>query len=305
MQAAKSTDVTGIVFDIQRFSIHDGPGIRTTVFFKGCPLRCAWCHNPEGISPQPRLSFVETLCIGCRACVEACQHGVHRFEGGRHLLDRDACRACGACVEACPPRALELAGREVSASDVLSVVVRDRPFCEESGGGMTLSGGEPAMQPDFAVALLRAAKEEALHCCVETCGHCRWEHLERMAPHVDVFLYDYKETDPERHRRSTGVDNALILENLRQLDRAGARIVLRCPIVPGLNDRDDHFAGIARVAGGLENLLWVDLLPYHRLGLGKRERFGLDGLAIIDAETPSAEAVEEWRRKIGGDVRTP
>ena len=269
----------GRVFDIQRFSTHDGPGIRTTVFLKGCPLRCLWCHNPEGLSPDRQLSFSPEKCIGCGDCVALCPNHVHRLEpsgeGVVHVLDRDRCRLCGACASACVAGATEMVGRDLSVADVLREVLEDRAFYGPSGGGLTLSGGEPMLQFDFTAALLRAAKEQGLHCCVETSGFAPPRHFESLLGLVDLVLYDYKETDPERHIEYTGVPNDLILENLRGLYAWGAKIALRCPIIPGCNDRDDHFAGIAALARQMPNLEGIDLVPYHPLGRGKIERLGL------------------------------
>jgi pyruvate formate lyase activating enzyme len=286
--------MTGRIFDIQRFSVHDGPGIRTTVFLKGCPLRCAWCHNPEGISPRPQLAFDPRRCIGCGYCFRVCRRGAHRMAEGRHVLDRDVCEACGTCVAECYAEALEFIGREVSVADVMAEVRADRPFYETSGGGLTLSGGEPLAQIDFAEAVLRAAAAEGIHAAIETCGHAPWPSFERVRPLVGLFLYDWKETDPGRHKEFTGVSNELIRANLRTLYAAGARILLRCPIVPGLNDREDHFAGIASLCRQMPALLGVELLPYHRLGLGKIERLGTRAGASVAAAMPPREVVQEW-----------
>ena len=267
--------ITGRVFDIQRFSIHDGPGIRTTVFLQGCPLDCAWCHNPEGRAATPQLAFTPTLCIGCGFCFRHCEHGGHVMEEDAHRLHREGCVACFCCVRECYSGALEVVGSDRTVEEVIAEVLRDRPFYKESGGGMTLSGGEPLAQPVFAEALLRRAKDEGLHTCLETSGAAPWEDLAALVPHVDCFLYDYKETDPERHRACTGQDNARILNNLRHLDDAGVPILLRCPIIPGVNLRDDHLQGIADLAGTLQNLQDVNIMGFHRLGEGKRERIGL------------------------------
>ena len=284
----------GRVFDIQRFSIHDGPGIRTTVFMKGCPLRCSWCHNPESIGPGPALSFQPDRCIGCGRCLEVCPRGAHRMVDGRHVLDRGACRGCGECASECCAKALEIVGREVSVGEVLDEVLRDRPFYETSGGGVTLSGGEPLMQIDFTEALVRAAKEAGLHTCLDTCGFGSWGLFERVLPHVDCFLYDYKETDPKRHLDCTGASNEEILANLRALHDGGATIRLRCPIVPGHNDRPDHFAGIARLAAELRNLEAVEIMPYHRLGEGKLQRMGLEEMTRARAAVPEQQTVDGW-----------
>ena len=292
--------MTGRIFDIQRFSVHDGPGIRTTVFLKGCPLRCAWCHNPEGISPRPQLAFDPRRCIGCGYCFRVCRRGAHRMAEGRHVLDRDVCAACGTCVAECYAEALEFIGREVSVADVMAEVRADRPFYETSGGGLTLSGGEPLAQIDFTEAVLRAAAAEGIHCCIETCGHAPWASFERVRPLVGLFLFDWKETDPGRHKEFTGVTNELIAANLHALYAAGASILLRCPIIPGLNDRQDHFVGIASLCRQMPALLGVELLPYHRLGLGKTERLGTRAGASVDAAMPPREVVQDWAATLRG-----
>jgi glycyl-radical enzyme activating protein len=288
--------MTGRIFDIQRFSTHDGPGIRTTVFLKGCPLRCVWCHNPEGLRPDPQLAYAPDRCIACGGCVPACPERAHRLEGadGRavHVFDRPRCRSCGACAAACVAGALETVGREVGVDDVLREVLRDRVFYETSGGGLTLSGGEPLLQPAFAAELLGAARGQGLRCAVETSGFVPWRDLEPLAGRVDLFLFDIKETDPERHRTFTGVPNGEILGNLRALHASGARIALRCPIVPGCNDREDHFDGIAALAAGLPGLADVELLVYHPLGRAKAARLGV--AAAPAAAVPDRETLRRW-----------
>ena len=308
MSGAKAAAVTGRIFEIQRFSIHDGPGIRTTVFVKGCALHCQWCHNPEGISPDPELSFFAGKCIGCGYCFSVCSRGAHKTIEDAHVVDRAACRACGHCARECYGKALELVGREISAAEALEQVVRDRPFYETSGGGMTLSGGEPIGQIAFAESLLREAKGAGLHCCVETSGHGAYERLDRILPYVDLWLYDYKDTDPRRHRQYTGVSNRRILANLRALHEAGAHVLLRCPIVPGCNDRDDHFDGIAALAAELPNLRGVEVMPYHRLGESKTERFGMDSRRIR-SQPPQPQTVNSWIAALATrgvqDINTP
>ena len=264
-----------IVFDIQKFSIHDGPGIRTTVFLKGCPLRCVWCHNPESWRPEPELLFTAAKCTGCRRCAEVCPAGVHAFTAdGRHELDRAACVRCGKCVEQCPAEALELCGRSLTVEEVMAEVRKDRVFYENSGGGMTLSGGEPMMRPEFTFALLNAAKKEGIHTALESCGFAPREEFERILPVTDLFLFDIKTMDEAKHLRLTGRDNRLILSNLEFLSGAGAEIVLRCPLIPGLNDTPSELAKIGELAERLSGVTGIDVEPYHPLGVSKAERLG-------------------------------
>lgn len=264
----------GIIFDIKRFAIHDGPGIRTTVFFKGCPLRCAWCQNPEGMNPQPETLYYEHLCTGCGACLEACPTVAHTIEDGQHAFNRDLCTADGLCAKACRSDALRLAGREVRVDEVLEAVLRDKVFYETSGGGVTLSGGEPLMQGEFAAALLAAAKASGLHTALDTSGFASWEEFERVLPLVDLFLYDIKDTDEHRHLRYTGVELDGILNNLKSLDAAGAKILLRCPIVPGVNHTEEHIGRLAELAGSLSGIVGMERLAYHTLGLAKWRALG-------------------------------
>ncbi|MDR3147537.1 MAG: glycyl-radical enzyme activating protein, partial [Treponema sp.] len=267
-------EVRGLIFDIQRFSLHDGPGIRTNVFLKGCPLDCAWCHNPESKDPAPELAYYPGKCILCGACAGACPKGLHRLGEEGHSLTRAACTRCGACAEACVTGALALIGRSISAGEALAEVKRDDVFYRSSGGGMTVSGGEPFFQGEFTLALLRLAKGAGLHTCVETSGAAPFELLREAAPLTDLFLYDVKETDAERHRIFTGAPNAVILDNLEKLDRLGSPTILRCPVIPGCNDREDHFRGIGAIAGRLGNIRGIEIEPYHPLGISKAEAIG-------------------------------
>ncbi len=291
----QASKLTGRVFDIQRFSIHDGPGIRTTVFLKGCPLRCLWCHNPESIRPEPLLSFNLEKCISCGSCAEVCPNQAHVMDQQKgHVFLRERCTVNGKCAEVCPSRALEIVGRDLSCDEVLEQVLRDRLFYETSGGGVTLSGGEPLLQIDFAEALLRGAKKAGVHTAVETAGHVTFGRLARVAPYTDLFLYDVKETDDARHRRYTGVPVRGILDNLRALHDAGASVLVRLPIVPGLNDRQDHFREVARLVRPLSGLLGVEVMPYHSLGIGKRPRLGLESDDGTGSAPPDRETVAGW-----------
>ncbi len=293
-------EVRGIVFDIQRMCIHDGPGIRTTVFLKGCPLECPWCHNPEGRSPHRELAYSSALCIGCNACARACPNRLHALENGIHRFQRDTCRACFACAEACPSGALEIVGREMSVEAVMQEVLRDHVFYETSNGGITVSGGEPLEQPEFAASLLHAAKAAGLHTALETSGCATHERMAAVVSATDLFLFDYKETDPERHLRTTGYAHARVIDNLRYLDAQGAAIVLRCPIIPGANLRDDHLEGIADLAHSLQHLQEVHVMGYHPLGQSKRQRLGADATATYRAPSrDELKQVAQWLRAHG------
>jgi pyruvate formate lyase activating enzyme len=286
--------MNGMIFDIQRFSIHDGPGIRTTVFFKGCSLGCRWCHNPEGISPAPVLSFMASKCIGCGYCFRACVRAVHSMRGGQHVMDRSRCEVCGRCATECHAQALELIGRRASVEEVMAEVLADRAFYQTSGGGMTLSGGEPLMQFEFALALLRAAKNERLHNCVETSSFVSWTNFERVLPLTDLFLCDVKDTNDARHLANTGVSNGLILSNIRRLHEAGANIRLRVPLVPGCNDAQDNLDGLARLAAELPRIEGVEILLYHKLGLGKHQRLGSHNPLEFDPSPTAKDRRDEW-----------
>ena len=293
--------VLGRVFNIQRFSLHDGPGIRTTVFLKGCPLHCLWCHNPEGVGASPSVSFLPEKCMACGECVRVCAHDAHRLEGSdaqgsvvNHVYDREACEKCGSCTEYCDSGALEFVGRPMSGDDVMKEVIQDRTFYASSAGGMTISGGEPLAQIDFTIALLRAAREQGIHCCVETSGFASWERIRTLLPLVNLFLYDCKEMDAQRHKDFTGQSNLLILKNLQSLHAAGAKIQLQCPIIPGCNDREDHFNGIVALAHSLPHLEGVLLLPYHPLGESKLQRFGLSPATNMPRRPLDPAQLDHW-----------
>lgn len=266
----------GVVVDIQRFSLHDGPGIRTTVFLKGCPLSCTWCHNPEAILHRPQLSFNPDKCANCFRCVEACSAGVHSVLDGKHQVDFSRCVLAGDCIAACPNEALSIIGKTMTVEEIMAVVVRDKDFYAHSGGGVTISGGEPMTQFEFTRALLMACKAHGIHTTLDTCGHVPAEHYRAVLPYADLFLYDYKETDNEKHRFYTGVSHALILRNLEMLYSQNAAIILRCPIIPGFNDTDAHFKGIRDLAQRYPNLAGVQLMPYHNMGVDKARRIGTE-----------------------------
>lgn len=277
--------VSGLVFNIQRFSIHDGPGIRTTVFLKGCPLRCFWCHNPEGLRPKLEVQFTPSRCIGCGACVGACGHGAQELGELGRVYHREQCVRCGACVAECYAEALQLTGREMGAAQVLAEVRQDRAFYDSSGGGMTLSGGEPMLQADFTLALLQGAKAEGLHTAVETTTQTRWENLAAVLPWVDLFMVDIKHLDPRKHKAATGVSNHRILANIRRLAATDKPIIFRVPVVPTVNDTCADIGAIAGFVRGLAEAragkgggtgISLELLPFHRLAEDKYTSLGLE-----------------------------
>ena len=282
----------GIIFDVKQFSIHDGPGIRTTVFLKGCPLSCWWCHNPEGQAMKPELILRPERCIGCGACLEVCEHNAISQDGERIVTDRERCTACGDCVQVCYAEARELVGRAVTVAEVMDEIERDTAFYDQSGGGVTFSGGEPLAQPEFLRDLLRACQAQGLHTTLDTCGFAPWEALDDVRQYVDLFLYDLKLMDNARHRAFTGVSNRPILENLRRLSRTGHSIVLRVPVIPGINDDEENLRAMGAFAADLPHLERVDLLPYHRIGRDKYRRLGKP-CPMPETEPPSEERMDE------------
>ncbi len=279
-QRANGNRSSGLVFDVKRFSLQDGPGIRSTVFLKGCPLSCIWCHNPEGIGPQPEILFSRSRCVhaGEGPCRLACPRGALSRGGDGLTIDRSRCDGCGACAAACPAEALQTAGRRVTAEELCAEVSRDRDFYAESGGGVTVSGGEPLLQAEFVASFLAHCRRGGLHTALDTCGFAPWELMEELLPLVDLFLYDVKPLDEAVHRQTTGVSNRLILDNLERLAASGKPVQVRMPMVAGITDTDDNVAAaVARlrplaVAG-------ISLLNYHRGGDGKRLRLGLPAAA--------------------------
>lgn len=293
----------GMVFDIQKFSVHDGPGIRTTVFLKGCPLRCLWCHNPESWHTYPELLFSAERCTGCGECVKVCPNGCHTLKDGIHTFNRSACTGCGRCVRHCFFAVLELCGSLRSPQSVMDEVLKDRPFYENSAGGITVSGGEPMAQFEFTRDLLKLAKENALHVCLETCGFATGEQHLEILPYVDLFLFDIKTIDSEKHRRFTGQDNTLILENLRLLDHAGAKLHLRCPMISSLNDSEAELNGIGVLANSLTHIQEIEVEPYHPLGVSKAHRLGIkDG---FEAPLTPKEVSDRWVAQIAKTTDIP
>ena len=283
---------TGLVFDVQRFSLQDGPGIRTTLFLKGCPLACVWCHNPESMTGAPEILVTPDRCIACGACVDACPLGLPSGVGGGWALPRTSCEACGRCAEACPTRARRVAGRPMTVDEAVEAATRDRVFYDQSGGGVTFSGGEPLQQADFVIACLDVLRARGVHVAVDTCGLVEREVLLRAAASTDLFLYDLKHMDGGAHAELTGAPNGRILENLAALAAAHDEIWVRVPVVPGLNDAPANVTRTAAFAASLPSVRRVSLLPYHALGEHKRERVGAAG-PEFEGSTPSPASLRD------------
>lgn len=267
--ALPDNGLTGYVFNIQRYSLHDGPGIRTTVFLSGCPLSCGWCSNPESKYLHGALMHNAKTCLRCGRCAEACSLDAITMTPEGPAIDRDRCNLCGACVDVCPPHALKISAKQMSVVDVMAVVEPDRPFYRRSGGGVTLSGGEPLLQPEFASALLQAAKRAGINTALETAGLAPWAVLEAVIPWVDYLLYDVKHLDSEVHKIYTGVPNDIILDNLRKAAPLSRHLIARVPVIPGFNATNGEIEGIAQFVLELGYVKEMHLLPYHRHGKAK------------------------------------
>jgi pyruvate formate lyase activating enzyme len=274
----------GTILRIQRMSTEDGPGIRSTVFFKGCPLRCIWCHNPESISPKPQVHWVKSRCIGCRSCIEACTKGALAATERGISIDRSTCDSCAACVQACPSTAMEGYGEVFGLDDLVREVLKDKVYFEKSGGGVTLSGGEPTMQPTFAKALLSSLKQGGIHTALDTCGQCSWDSLKEMLPHIDLVLYDLKVIDPEKHKSFTGIVNERILENLTRVSRSMEEtgmpgdLWIRTPLIPGSTVTSENLRGLGafiRKNLGQSVSRW-ELCTFNNLCIHKYEGLGID-----------------------------
>lgn len=281
----------GNIFDIKRYSINDGPGIRTTVFFQGCPLACPWCHNPEGRSTKPVLMYRASRCTLCGECVSVCKKDAISINS--HVTtDRSRCSNCGKCAEVCYTGARELSGHRASVDEVMAVIKRDQPFYVQSGGGVTFSGGEPLLQPHFLKKLLKASSEAGIATAVDTSGYCAWEDLDEVRGLVDLFLYDIKLMDDARHREVVGVSNRPILDNLERLSRAGHNLYVRIPLIPGINDDEDNLRQTAQFLSELNGITGVELMGYHEIGLAKYEALGLPNL-LNNIHPPPGDQMQE------------
>lgn len=287
----------GLIFNIQRYSTEDGPGIRTTLFMKGCPLRCSWCHNPEGQAAHPELVFNDSKCIGCTSCVNACPEGAITFTENGPRTDRSKCCNCGTCAQVCPSGARELIGKYVSPEEAVAEVEKDVLFYRNSGGGVTVGGGEPTMQPRFLVDLLRKCQQKGIHTALDTSGYVKMATLERVLKHVDLVLYDIKHIDPVKHTRHAGVSNDLVLENARTVCGTGIPVIVRVPVIPRCTDEEDNIRGIAAFVSGLGAVVRVDLLPFHRLGEPKYRQLDRD-YDFEGTQPPTDEHMESLKQTV-------
>lgn len=282
----------GRIFDIQRFSTGDGPGIRTTIFCKGCPLSCAWCHNPESQVYAPELRYRGQSCIGCGRCAAVCRQAVHSFiTTVQHRIDRKQCVVCGDCARACPTGALRIAGEDMEVDAIVKQALRDKPYYGDNGG-VTLSGGEPTMQPAFALELLRKLKQAHLHTALDTCGYCKWSDLEPLLPYTDLVLYDLKHMDSEMHSRMTGVDNSLILTNFQRIQARETPIWVRVPLIPDYNDSEENARALGVFLKPYPQVK-VDILPYHGYGEPKYQEIGRT-YHMKNNTVPTDEAVNRF-----------
>ena len=283
--------MNGLILDLEHFAIHDGPGIRLVVFLKGCPLRCVWCHTPESQAGNPEMIYQQEYCLNCGNC--------------KNLFKQLPCNnfSCEDLqkISNCPSRALAVSGKIMSAADVIAEAVKERQFFEESGGGLTVSGGEVLFQSRFTAELLRLAKANNISCCIETCGFGNYRDLEEFLPMTEIFLYDCKASDPMEHKRLTGVDNTLILNNLRSLSAAGARIHLRCPLIPGINDSTDHLINIGAIAESLAGIEEVHVIPYHPMAKGKYKMLGRES-AALPSDFPKQSTIDFYVKTIADNT---
>ncbi len=291
----------GTVFNIMRFSVHDGPGIRTTVFLKGCPLHCKWCHNPEALEGEVEIMYRKERCLRCGDCATACPHGATTIHDGEVRIEREACMQCGTCVTVCSAEAREMIGREMSVDEVMVEILKDVSFYDQSGGGVTFSGGEPLLQHEFLLECLKSCKARHIHTAIDTTGFSSPAIVKRVSEFVDLFLYDLKTMDDARHREFTGVSNTLILQNLRSLAARGKEIVVRMPVIPGVNDQPENVRATGEFVASLGTVREMQILPYHDAGVEKYSRLGKENPmpVTLPASHDTMHQVAETLRTFG------
>lgn len=293
------TEIKGRIFNIMKYSIHDGPGIRTAVFFKGCPLSCQWCHNPESQKLEQELFFWPERCIGCGLCLENCPNGALAAADGKPEFRRELCQACGACAKVCNAGARELVGKIMSVPEVIAEIEKDLIFYDESGGGVTFSGGEAFMQPAFLTELLKECRKREIHSALETCGYVYPETLKSVSVLTDLFLYDLKHIDSQKHEQLTGMPNDLILENLRWLAANHPAVIVRVPVIPGCNDDPESLEELGKFMASLGRVKELHLLPYHKAGSDKYRRLGRT-YTLPELQAPTDEAMEQMKKHLEG-----
>lgn len=286
----------GTIFDVKRYAINDGPGIRTAVFFKGCPLRCWWCHNPEGQTLQPQMMIRANRCKGFKACLQVCPYGAISWDE-KSITNWAECDGCGKCVEVCTAGGREMVGRVVPVHDLVESITRDIVFYDQSGGGVTFTGGEPLLQREFLHELLLACKEQEIHTAVDTSGYSSWEGIEAIYPLVDLFLYDLKLMDEAKHKQYTSFPNRLIMDNLKKLSGLKSHIIVRMPIIPGINDDNDNISSSAAFLAELPHLDGVELMPYHAIGLAKYQALGME-YKLADTHPATPSSIEEIEQEL-------
>jgi len=289
-------NTSGLVLDLLRFSLHDGPGIRTTVFLKGCPLNCIWCHNPESIRKFPEIAYFESRCTGCGECTMVCPTGAQQIIENVHHYVRELCKLCYNCSTVCQFDALRKVGKTMTVAEILAEVEKDREYYLQSGGGLTISGGEPLMQHEFTLQILKRAQKEGIHTCIETSGFASKKVLEHILPYIDLLLFDFK-ADPKSYQKLTGVESNIILQNLELIVNLGKQVEIRCPVVPGVNDTNSFFSAIGEISAHFNHQIPIRIMPYHNTGNGKLDRYGY--LATLNSIDPASDdQVKQWKKEL-------